>query len=146
MTDLNKRLADEFLVDSHITRAAERAGIQGDNRRIIAWQMLQIPEVQDYIEQRQNEIAEKAEINAIWVRKRFKEISDRCVQSEPVLDSEGNETGEYRFDSSGANKATEMLGKIIGVFDADNKQKQTNINLMNFDPLLDNNASDDGTT
>jgi hypothetical protein len=35
----------------------------------------------------------------------------------------GLESGEYQFDSSGANKATEMLGKMIGVFEIDNKQK-----------------------
>jgi phage terminase small subunit len=43
-------------------------------------------------------------------------ISDRCVQGDPVLDRDGNPTGEWKFDSSGANKATELIGKHLGLF------------------------------
>jgi hypothetical protein len=45
------------------------------------------------------------------------------MTAEPVMVM-GEPTGEYKFDSAGANKATENLGKIIGVYEKDNKQKE----------------------
>lgn len=38
------------------------------------------------------------------------------MQAEPVLDSRGKPTGEYRYDGSVANKALELLGKHLGLF------------------------------
>lgn len=32
------------------------------------------------------------------------------------MDKEGNETGEYRFDSAGANRALELLGRHLGMW------------------------------
>ena len=45
------------------------------------------------------------------------------------IDSNGQPTGEYRFDSSGANNATAHLGKIIGVFEKDNEQSKINLSI-----------------
>lgn len=135
MTDLQKRFADEYVIDSNISKAAERAGLQGDAKRVSGWQMMQLPEVQEYIEAKQKEIEEKAEISAIWVRRRFKDISDRCMQAEPVMIFDGSEwveSGEYKFDSGGANRATENLGKIIGVFEKDNLQNKSEIKIINM--------------
>lgn len=49
MTELQKRFCEEFIVDCSITNAGKRAGIQGDNVNIVAWQMYQMPEVKAYI-------------------------------------------------------------------------------------------------
>jgi hypothetical protein len=38
------------------------------------------------------------------------------MQHEPVLNAKGEETGEYRFDSKGANQALGLLGKELGMF------------------------------
>jgi phage terminase small subunit len=35
---------------------------------------------------------------------------------EPVLDSKGEPTGEYKFNAMGANKALELIGKHLGLF------------------------------
>ncbi len=50
------------------------------------------------------------------------------MQAEPVLvfqDGQWVESGEYKYDSAGANKATEMIGKHIGFFETHNSQKKT---------------------
>jgi hypothetical protein len=39
------------------------------------------------------------------------EVFERCMQHKPVLDKDGNPTGEYRFDSAGAARALELMGK-----------------------------------
>jgi phage terminase small subunit len=82
-------------------------------------------DVQEEISRKRLELAAKTGLTQEWVLNRFKEISDRCMMAEPVLDSDGEQTGEFKFDSSGANKATEMIGKHLGFFELDNKKKVT---------------------
>lgn len=130
MQDNHIRFADKYFETLNATKSAIYAGFSEDTAKQQGWQLLQREDVQEYLEKLRAEYAEKSSISKEWIVERFKDISDRCVQAEPVLDRDGNETGEYRFDSSGANKATEMLGKIIGVFEKDNDQskpKTTNI-------------------
>jgi hypothetical protein len=40
----------------------------------------------------------------------------RAMQAQPVLDSKGNETGEYTYQGAVANRALELLGKQRGMF------------------------------
>lgn len=58
----------------------------------------------------------KSGLNRSWILDRLMRIVDRCMQAEPVHDKDGNETGEYRFDASGANRALQMLGSELGMF------------------------------
>jgi hypothetical protein len=57
---------------------------------------------------------EKAGIDKAWVVERLRSVVERCLQAEPVLNREGNQTGEFNFNAAGANKALELLGKEIG--------------------------------
>lgn len=132
MTAQQKRFADEYLILNNGTKAAISAGYSQKSARSKASQLLVDEEIEKYIEERRVLISEKALVDAAWIQERFKIISDRCIQAEPVL-IDGMPTGEYRFDSSGANKATEMLGKIIGVFEKDNNQnKPETTNIINL--------------
>lgn len=124
MTDQQKAFADQYCIHFNATKAAISAGYSETSARSQASQLLALDEIALYIADKQAIISKEAEVDAVWVRKRFKTISDRCMQEVPVLDSEGNPIGEYKFDSAGANKATESLGKIIGVFEKDNEQSR----------------------
>lgn len=53
-----------------------------------------------------------------WVISRLMTVAERCMQAEPVMDRKGEPTGEYTFDSSGANRALELLGKTMRMFEA----------------------------
>jgi len=138
MQENHQRFADKYFETLNGKESAIYAGFSEDTAKQQAWQLLQREEIQDYLQKMRAEYAEKAGISKQWVIERFKHISDACVQAEPVFDSEGNPTGEYRFDSSGANKSTEMLGKIIGVFEKDNEQRKDviQINVDNQDAKL----------
>ncbi|MCR4333368.1 MAG: hypothetical protein NUV34_11790 [Sulfuricaulis sp.] len=67
-----------------------------------------------------------AVVNKSWVLKRLKTVAERCLQSAPVLDKKGYpvltevEDGEvvpaFDFNSAGANRALELLGKEQGMF------------------------------
>lgn len=59
---------------------------------------------------------ERTGLNREWVLQRLMTVVDRCMQAEVVLDHEGNPTGEYQFDSRGANGALKMLGDSLGMF------------------------------
>jgi phage terminase small subunit len=127
LTDQQKAFVDEYVKHFNATKAAISVGYSEKSARSQASQILALDDVSLYLADKLADISKNAEVDATWVTKRFKEISDRCMQAKPVMIREGNEwveSGEYEFDSSGANKATEMLGKIIGVFEKDNGQKR----------------------
>jgi len=106
----------EYLIDKNATQAAIRAGYSVKTAEVIGYENLNKPYIRDIIDAELNKMSEKLGLDAEWVLKRLKLISDRCIQGEPVIDKEGNETGEYKFDSTGANKATELIGKHLKLF------------------------------
>lgn len=126
MTEQQKRFAEEYLKCNNGTKAAIIAGYSEHTARQQASQILNLEEVESYLDERRKAISEKSLVDAAWVQLQLKTLAERCMQAEPVLekiDGEWVPTGEYKFDSSGANKAIENLGKIVGVFEKDNKQK-----------------------
>lgn len=126
MLDSHKRFSDKYFETLNGTQSAIYAGFSGDTAKQQAWQLLQRDDIQEYLQALRKEYSLKSGIDKEWIIERFKHISDACVVAKPVMIRDGKEwieSGEYEFDSSGANKATEMLGKIIGVFEADNSQK-----------------------
>jgi phage terminase small subunit len=132
LTDKQKRFCEEYLIDLNATQAAIRAGYSENTATEIGYENLTKPHIAIFIQEAQKELSAKTKLNAEWVINRFKEISDKCMQAEPVMVYDPDkkqmvESGEFRFDSSGANKATEMLGKHLGVFEKDNSQKKTEL-------------------
>jgi phage terminase small subunit len=75
----------------------------------------------------------KTGLNREWVISRLMTVVDRCMQAEPVLDKEGSETGQYRFDASGANQALKMLGDTMGLFKPAEKKEDEYANLTDAD-------------
>ncbi|MFP3322080.1 terminase small subunit [Planococcus sp. SIMBA_160] len=112
---------DEYLVDLNGTQAAIRAGYSEKTARTTAAKLLAKGNIRARIEELKKTRADRLELDAYWVLKRLMDISDRAMQQEPVMEFDYVEqrlvpTGEYQFDSSGANKATELIGKHLGMF------------------------------
>lgn len=134
LTDKQKKFADEYLLDLNGTQAAIRAGYSKKSATEQASVLMAKANISQYIKQKLQERAKRTEIDADWVLKRFVAISDRCMSEiTPVLargdDGKMQETGEYQFDSAGANKATEMIAKHLGWFEKDNGQSAAKINI-----------------
>lgn len=110
MTEQQRRFADKYFETLNGSESAIYAGYSEKTARQQAYNMLQEDDIQAYLTDLKAEYSRKSGITKEWVMSRFKEISD---------DAYGN------ADYSGANKATEMLGKIIGVFEKDNEQSKT---------------------
>lgn len=174
MTDLNKRLAEEYVVDYNITKAADRAHIQGDNKRIIAWQMLQIPDVMDYVEQLQAEAAKRCSVTKDDLINEFKKIGFSTITNymnddlsakdlskvvhpeviksikKTVTDFDGGSKTQIEFTLHDKIAGLVNLGRHIGFFREDNSQRNPSTTLMLLDPLnaptTDNCTKEDSIT
>jgi phage terminase small subunit len=59
---------------------------------------------------------ERVALTKEWVLAKLIDNVQRASQAVPVLDAEGNPTGEYRYQGAVANRALELLGKHLGMF------------------------------
>ncbi len=116
LTDKQKAFVAEYLIDMNATQAAIRAGYRAKTAYSTGQENLKKPEIQKALAQAQAERSERTEISQDYVLNSLKAVADRCMEAVPVLDSEGNETGQWRFNPSGANKSLELLGKHLGMF------------------------------
>lgn len=125
MSKLNAKqemFCKEYIIDLNATQAAIRAGYSERTAYSQGQRLLKNVEVLARVKELKDKRADELELDAYWVLKRLKDISDRSMQAEPVMmydpgSGEMIETGEYEFDSTGANKSTELIGKHIGMFD-----------------------------
>lgn len=120
-TDKQQLFIDEYLVDLNATQAAIRAGYSEKTARSQGQRLLTNVDILARIEELKKTRADRLNLDAYWVLKRLMDISDRAMQQEPVMEFNYETktlepTGEYQFDSSGANKATELIGKHLGMF------------------------------
>lgn len=110
----------EYLVDMNATQAAIRAGYSNKPTvaKAIGSENLSKPYIRAAINQQMGARARRTLVNADYVIGGLTEVFERCLQREPVrefVDGEWIETGEYRFEQNGANKALETLGKHLGI-------------------------------
>lgn len=110
-----RKFVDEYIKDCNGEQAAIRAGYSARTANEQAAQLLAIVSVRAAVDEKLAAIARNNEIDANWVVDKAKKIIERCMQAEPVYDNEGNPTGEYKFDSSGANGSLKILAKYLGM-------------------------------
>jgi phage terminase small subunit len=116
LTPKQQRFVEEYLVDLNATQAAIRAGYSQRNADKIGSQLLGKARVAEAVAAAQSRRAKRVEIDADWVLERLRQNVERAMQAEPVLDREGNPTGEYTYQGAVANRALELLGKHQGMF------------------------------
>lgn len=142
------------------TREAVSAKVKEVSLAKISDRFTHNAEIQRYIADKRAEIEQKrrkeADFDEVYISKGFKDIFERCMQRIPVMTfdrEEGRlvqrideETGQgiWTFDSNGANKALENLGKHIGYFEADNNQKQPiiKVNIVKIDNHYDDEQTE----
>ena len=151
LNDRQTRFCEEYLIDLNATQAAIRSGYSKKTAGQIAEKLLRKAEIQARIGEAKQKRSQRTEITADFVLTGLKEVAERCLQKVPVMewdyenrcmrqktDEEGN--GMWEFDSSGANRAFELLGKHVGVFEKDNSQKKPEsapLNDTQVDRILD---------
>lgn len=141
LSDKQKRFCEEYIIDLNATQAYLRAGYKSKNENVAnaaAARLLANVKVSAYVKELQAARSARTEISADYVLQGLKEVAERSLQRAPVMewdyeakakvqarDDDGN--GIWEFDSNGANRAFELLGKHLGIFEKDNKQQSTKI-------------------
>jgi phage terminase small subunit len=67
-------------------------------------------------------------VNSAWVNDRLTTVVDRCMQTIPCKNGQGDVVGQFRFDSGGAVKALELLGLEQGMFERKHKHLHAKAN------------------
>lgn len=150
LTELRKRLAEEWVIDFNAQKAGERAGMTGDNIRISAWQMLQDVETQDHISELREKQAARTFVTADKVqaeiaRLAFSDIRDyyredgtlknphelsddaaaalAAIEVEENFDKFGNKIGDTtKIKPYDKLNALDKLARRLGMFEKDNDQ------------------------
>lgn len=96
------------------TEAGIKAGFSKKSAAGTVSEILKNPQAQALIDEANKKSLELAAYSRAQWLKDIHEVKNRCMQAEPVMEKvEGEwvETGEFKFDSFGALKALEMIGK-----------------------------------
>lgn len=142
MTLKQQRFCEFYVQYANGTKAAIEAGFTPKAASETASRLLTNATIRETIEKLQAARSEATGITTEWVINNLKDVAERCMQAQPVMrfdpvekqmvqvteiDENGQEVGVYEFDSSGANKALELIGKHLGTWERDNEQKKSTI-------------------
>lgn len=121
LTDKQLRFIDEYLIDCNATQAAIRAGYSEKTSYSIGQRLLKNVEVHTRIDERQKELSAKTKLDQEWVMRKLEECVYKSMQAEELKEWDYADkamvgTGEFVYDSKGATKALELIGKQIGMF------------------------------
>lgn len=138
LTSKQEQFCREYLIDLNAKQAAIRTGYSEKTAEVQGSRLLSNAKVASRVAELKSERVQRVEITADYVLSGLKEVAERCLASKPVMvwdyansckaqkrDDDGN--GVFEFDSSGANRALELLGKHVGVFEKDNEQQTKSI-------------------
>lgn len=127
LTPKEKRFVLEYNIDGNGGRAAVSAGYSKVSSRQIATRLLTKDHIKAALSSNFKKVQEKAIVDAAYVLTGLKRVHERCLKPEPVMefdrdsrdmvqktDSSGNLV--YEFDSAGANRSLELLGKHLKLF------------------------------
>lgn len=135
-----EQFCQEYIIDLNAKQAAIRTGYSERSAEVTGSRLLSNHKVASRISELKAQRVERTEITADYVLAGLKEVAERCLQKSPVMkwdyvnkqmvqvqDDEGRDV--WSFDSQGANRSFELLGKHIGIFEKDNSQKNAKISL-----------------
>lgn len=144
LTDKQEMFCKEYLIDLNATQAAIRSGYSKKTANRIATTLLSNIVIQKRLSQLKASREKRVQINADWVLEQAVKVHSRCMEDqELVLEFEKTKNGQkkyvaktnkdgkflYKFDSSGALKALDTIGKHVNIQAFKEKvENETNIN------------------
>lgn len=137
LTPKQELFCQEYMIDLNATQAYKRAGYTALNDNVAGVEghkLLRNPNISTRVKELMDERRNVLLIDAYFVIETLKESNQRSMSKvTPVMvwdpiskemkqkeDEAGNAV--YEFDSSGANRSAELLGKHLGIFEKDNKR------------------------
>jgi len=122
LTPRQARFVQEYLADKELnaSRAYVAAGFKAKNdtvASVCASTLLATSKISRVVARAMAERAVRVGITQDWIVTNLRAVAERCMQAEPVTNMRGEALeGQFRFDSHGANRALELLGKHLGMF------------------------------
>ena len=134
MTELkpkHERFCQEYVIDYHGTNAAVRAGYEEKSARKQASRLLTNADILARIREIQQEQIKRLAISQDYGVLQLIDTYNCCREPKPVMkydyaEQSWVESGMYQFDSRGALKALELLGKALGLFEGAAAQQEHN--------------------
>jgi phage terminase small subunit len=127
LTDKQRAFVDEYLIDFNGTQAAIRAGYSERTAKQIAAENLSKPDLSRAIAEAIEARSRRCKVDQDYVLGLLTQTAERCIKGNvkmvfdpvekemvPATDEEGRIVWE--FDSSGANRAAELIGKHLKMF------------------------------
>ena len=110
MTNKQKAFVSEYLVDLCATKAAIRAGYSAKRADAIGHENLRKPEIKAAIQLAMKQREERTQVTQDYVITKIRDTIERC-------------SGGDEFNPQSIMKGCELLGKHLGLFEKDNKQR-----------------------
>jgi len=144
LNDKTEAFCHEYLLDYNGTQAAIRAGYSKKTAYSQASRLLKNVDVLSRVRALQAEKTAQMSITQDWVIQQLVEVVKKSNKVIPVQEWNYEEkcmvdTGEFQFDSRGATKGLELIGKHLGMFVDKMEVTTTGVTIVNDIP-----ESDDG--
>ena len=141
-----ERFCQEYAIDYNGTQAAIRAGYKEESARQQASRLLTLDEILERIRELQADQVKRLGISQDYVVLQLLETYKCCREPSPVMrydpsTGEMEETGMYQFDSKGALRALELIGKHLGMYDRKSVPSPQSVN-SNLLQLLTSTGED----
>lgn len=145
LTDKQEMFCREYIIDFNATQAAIRAGYSESTARQIGAENLSKVDIQVRVKELIEDRNSRVQIDADYVLRQAVKLHERCMQEvspkivrgNQALDKEGNNI--FIFDSMGAAKSLELIGKHVNVKAFEEKANINNntITSINIVPMQD---------
>ena len=137
LTEQQELFLQEYIKDMprNAKRAAIAAGYSAKGADQSASRLLSQAKIKARLAELTRDQVERNKLCADEVISGLREVKDRCLQAEPVMekgpDGKLVPSGEWKFDSAGANKALQLLGMYLAMF-TDKKEVNGKVTLETF--------------
>ena len=111
MTNKQKAFVSEYLVDLCATKAAIRAGYSAKRADAIGHENLRKPEIKAAIQLAMKQREERTQVTQDYVLSKIRDTIERCSGDDGA------------FNPQSILKGCELLGKHLGLFEKDNRQR-----------------------
>lgn len=124
LTDKQRRFVEEYVKDLNATQACIRAGYSAKGARTQGSLLLANPNVARAVQERQQKVSKRAEIDAAYVLRAWKTLIDTGLVKIPKTDMSGTQACDehgrpaFKFvDALAANVALANLAKHLRMFE-----------------------------